>query len=312
MTNKIHQTPLAQSISQGKFSEPPALEPEANENSAAVAMPRDGSTLYYATHRLSADAQQRLMSQLQLNNTLANVLLGVREAPVAQTKLQWWNEELARLHDSQARHPNAKRCEPWLAKNNSALEQLTAILDAATAARFDAPENDSDWQAVMSRDYNARLQLIFTALTENTAPDLQALAMAAGWMDILRQLPTRIHHDQLLFPPSWQQDANIDTATMHKSIRVQGRETDEMEDHAAIQTLISRAVAVALTEFDSAITSEIGRSLLSQSETRVIPVWLRLRQAQLMVWQQSQPNLLRETITLTPLKKWWLAFRFNR
>lgn len=312
MTNKIHQTPLAQSISQGKLPDEPAAKVELSENKLALPTAREGSTLYYATHKLPDDTQRRLMAQLQLNKTLSEVLIGVREPPVAQTKLQWWSEELTRLHDAQARHPDAKRCMPWLASNNFAQEQLTAILDAATAARFDAPEQDDDWQAVVKRDYHARLQLIFTALTGKPAPDLEALATALGWVDILRYLPTRVHHDQLSFPPSWLTDANLDNATLHKSIRVHGRENTDSAHAESVSALIDRAISKGLQEIESAIASDTCQSLNDQPETRIIPVWLRMRQAQLVVWQKSQPNLMRETITLTPLKKWWLAFRFNR
>jgi phytoene/squalene synthetase len=312
VTNKIHQTPLAQSISQGKLPDEPVAEVELSENTLGLPTAREGSTLYYATHRLADDTRQRLLAQLQLNKTLAEVLTGVREPPVAQTKLQWWSEELTRLHDSQARHPDAKRCMPWLAHSNAAQELLTAILDAATAARFDAPELDDDWEAVITRDYHARLKLIFTALTGKPAPDLEALATALGWVDILRQLPTRVHHDQLSFPPSWLTDANIDNAALHRSIRVHGRKVPDSAHEDPVRVLIDRAIAKGLQEIERAIASDACRTLNDHPDTRIIPAWLRMRHAQLRVWQKSQPNLMRETITLTPLKKWWLAFRYTR
>jgi len=316
--NKVDQTPLAATIAKGQMQElaehPSADISEALKQAANTRLePRDGSTLYYATSRLSVDTRSRLLCTISLINAVSTSLVGVQEAQVAQTKLQWWNDEIGRLAHNEPRHPDTKRCAAWLSNNPSAQTQLIAISDAATAARFDAPTDDVGWLELVQHDYTARLALMHAALSNSKPPNLQAMALSAAWIDILRSLPSRIHHDQIALPPSLYERFKYSREQMQKHIRVQGGEasTNKSASDDAINSLLQAAISDAIAATDAALAGDAYQALRNENDTRTLSVWFRIRRSQLALWKAESPNLMRETMTLTPLKKWFIAFRYR-
>ena len=313
--NKLHQTPLAATIAKGQMQAPTDLSSSEllTQASDTRLEPRDGSTLHYATLRMNPDARAKLLCTISLTNAVSSSLIGVQDAPVAQTKLQWWNDEIGRLAHDEPRHPDTKRCAAWLGNSASSQSLLTDILDAATAERFDAPTDDDGWSELVRRDYSARLNLAHKALSNNNPPNMEALAESAAWIDILRTLPSRMHHDQVAFPASLYKRFDSSREHLQKLIRVEGRSAANQENpiDGGMSALIQAAVLEAITATDAALESDAYQTLRSESDTRALSIWFQLRRAQLMLWKNESPNLLRETMTLTPLKKWFIAFRFR-
>jgi len=232
--------------------------------------------------------------------------------------LQWWSDEINRLELNEARHPATKRCTPELANNNSVQVHLNTILDVATAARFDAPEDDEAWQEIVRRDYAARLRVIQIAVAPDeqtslhtNSTSLDAFAMAAAWVHILGTLPSRVHHDAIALPPSLYQQFNIGPKELRKHLRVEGRTEVATEHNDAISQIIEAAINRAASALDEAIQNPAYESLGANKNAKALATWLRIKQAQLVLWQKAQPDLLRETMTLTPLKKWYIAFKYR-
>ena len=310
--NKLDQTPLAATIAKGQMQTPTdhTLADALSQASDTRLEPRDGATLHYATLRMNTEARARLLCTISLTNSVSESLMGVQDAQVAQTKLQWWNDELGRLAHNEPRHPDTKRCVSWLGQKATSQSLLTHILDAATAARFDAPTDDQGWEELVQRDYTARLSLLHSSLSNAEPGNLEAMALSAAWIDMLRNLPSRIHHDQIAFPPSLYERFELSQTHLQKHIRVAGRDApDDKATAGALQQLINAAVNDAIVATDAAIASNDYQSLRKEPDTRAIAVWFQLRRSQLALWQNEAPNLLRETMTLTPLKKWFIAFR---
>jgi len=281
---------------------------------------REGSTLYYATLRMDESDRNKALNALALIQTLSQCLTGVQEPTVAQTKLQWWSDEINRLELNEARHPATKRCAPALANNSAVQTHLNTILDAATAARFDAPEDDEAWREVVQRDYRARLQVIELAVgSDNHTNDtllnisLDAFAMAAAWVHILSTLPNRIHHDNIALPPSLYQQFTVAPSVLRQHLRVEGRAAQDTaqstENDDKINLLLEEAINRAAAALHEAIQSPSYESLHTNKNTKALATWLHIKHAQLILWQKAQPDLLRETMTLTPLKKWYIAFK---
>jgi len=294
-------------IAQNEFAESPAV------SVAPSTLPRVGSSMHYALLRLDEVMRTKLLHTLDLLQSISGCIADVQEPPVAQTKLQWWNDEIGRLALGEARHPATQRCQAWLSNNPLAETQLLAVLDAATAARFDTPEDDEAWQSLLPRDYAARLHLVTTALTGEPAREhlFDKAAMSAAWVDILRTLPRRIHHDQIALPPSMYERYELSRKLLQSHVRVAGRDTraPDPDEHKVLKQLFYSAVTEALEVTDQAIGSDVYRYWREHPNTRCITTGLQLRRAQLALWKKAQPDLLKETMTLTPLRKWYIAFR---
>jgi len=197
-------------------------------------------------------------------------------------------------------------CKHWLTGSESAHQALTSILEASANARFDdAPSTDSAWQLIQQQEYQARLQLIELALQPvelkqgvrsmvDTETD-KTLALACAWIDVLNTLPKRI----------------LNQGSLQAHIRVAGQSHNpaSSEDHFAVQAMLHAAVTAALESVEEAIASPTYQRWYNTTQLRALPVWLLMRRAQLQLWQKQRPNLLRQTITLTPVRKWYIAFR---
>ncbi len=309
--NKVNQTPLAATIAKGQMNEP---EQATSSVQSLVQTPvqsmREGSTLYYATLKLRDEDRQQILNALNLIKTLSSCLTGVHDPSVAQTKLQWWSDEISRLALNEPRHPTTKQCAKVLAANEHVQAQLTHILDAATAARFDAPDGDDTWRELMQRDYAARLSVLQTSLGDESKMPLDEFALAIAWVDILSSLPSRIHHDGIAFPPTFYERFNVSTQELRKQLRVEGQKISVPQSTSKMQPLLDEAIDCAERSINEAIKSASYEQLVSKNQ-RALVIWLQIRRAQLHLWKKQQPNLFRETMTLTPLKKWYIAFRYR-
>lgn len=314
--NKLGETPLAATIAKGQMSDPAQPSDLATGSAQSVSGStqtlRDGSTLYYATLRMDEQDRLQAINALGLIKTLSSCLTGVQEPNVAQTKLQWWSDEINRLALNEPRHPTTKRCANALAGKESVQAHLTTLLDTATAARFDAPDDDEGWYELIQRDYAARLSVVQLSLGLNNHSLNKDFATAVGWVDILTTLPGRIHHDTIALPPSLLKDFNLTTEDLRKQLRIEGRKNSTPQNASVVQSLLQEAVNRASTTVRSALQSPAYEQLKGDKNQRALAIWLQIRYAQLTLWQKAQPDLLRETMTLTPLKKWYIAFQHRK
>jgi len=323
--NKLKQTPLAATVAKGQLGdglESQATTPASKATEIDGKTPnqhikpnlREGSTLYYATLRLNEADRHRIVNTLEFIRTLSSCLIGVHEPTVAQTKLQWWSDEINRLAIREPRHPLTQRCAPELAGKETVQRHLSTILDAATAARFDMPEDDEAWLELVQRDYAARLALVHSCVSghESTSqPSLDEFTTAVAWVDILSTLPGRIHHDNIALPPSMAQQFDLSQQDLRNHLRVQGRSEPETGNTLKIQALLNAAIDQAANEMTKAIQSPTYQTLPKHSHSKALVSWLHMRHAQLGLWQKTRPDLLRETMTLTPLRKWYIAFKYR-
>jgi len=287
-------------VAQGRFTDP------ADEAPLHAVEPREGSTLHYALLRTPQPVRTQAIHALNLLQTISQALTGVQEPQIAHTKLQWWREELTRLQLGQARHPSTQRCQGWLQQTTPMTESLLRVLEAVQSSHFDAPTDDASWSALLTNDFSARLDMVQQALlssansaantasstdaentTEKTTTGLEDFAMAFAWVDILRTLPKRIHHEQWALPPSLYEQFDVTSVDLQQHMRVAGRDAIDKPANTvhAISQLVEAAISQGLTAVDKAIATPVYQQCHANPETRAISAWLQLRKAQLKLWQ---------------------------
>ncbi len=88
----------------------------------------DGSNLYYACLFENQKNKDRIICLHALNNELSDVLVECSDPGLARIKYQWWQEELDRLAQHQARHPLTKQIQQLNAANDKLITDLkTAV-----------------------------------------------------------------------------------------------------------------------------------------------------------------------------------------
>lgn len=299
---------------------------------------RDGSSLYYALLWTEAVARERFINTLPLIAALDTTLDDVREPQVAEQKIHWWHEELERMVNLCARHPLTTAYQQTVIQQRShtsskhpALEACLAILGSAATERFTPATTESETRARQEQNFTGRLALLSHALSHDS-DDLvlqshsRSVAFALARHEQLIRLPYKLHRGHQVF--------STETYTRHESgpsqlARLIRRDrtpvdTDELPQHdqhethshddtvANARSLLHEAINSTGEAFDAAVSEPASTQRYRHSQ--LLPLWRLtvLRQNQLRLWQRQQPDLLKERSTLTPLRKFFIAWNNKR
>ncbi|ASJ75226.1 hypothetical protein [Granulosicoccus antarcticus] len=310
-----------------------------------------GSTLHYSLLWTEPAARQRFIERLELVHALGTTLEAVHEPQVAERKIHWWHEELQRMSEGSARHPAAQACQSslvlsnnpsWPADQNNEADQTAIdahpalnaclnIVSAASTMRFTPPSSEKEANALLEKNYLARMALLAHALSDNIddldLPGHSSLAaLALGKFEQLSRLPHLIHRGQAVFSDQLYKQHAIRPTDLAGKIRIAPDAESPSTKQASsglhsipltvekpeIQALLNAAITTAHQDFQRAMADDETVSRYRQAP--LLPLWrlIVLREKQLAMWQRNPPNLLRERTTLTPLVKLFHAWRNRR
>lgn len=299
-----------------------------------------GSSLYYSLLWIKPDANERFVHRLNLIKSLNTTLDDVQEAQVAEQKIHWWHEELQRMCEGGARHPATTACQAEASalsghatgyENHPFMAACLSLLSSVSNARFTPPKTLEDHHAQLIQNYTARLALLSHALSDNandlnlqSHPAVAAIALAKH--EQLIRLPTLLHRGHAIFSDDIYKAHNIGPSDLAAGVRV-APPTDEqattkqassvggipiVEDKPGKQSLLKAAIDDTLATFETSTTNNDVQARYKKEP--LLPIWrlLVLRHKQLTLWQKKQPNLLVEHMTLTPIAKFFHAWRNRR
>ncbi len=271
--------------------------------SDSVAQPHEGSSLYYSLWGVADPGRTRTLARLALGQALMDALLDVATPEVAHKKLHWWHEELERLHQGQARHPNTKACRD-LAGDDKARDAALDVLGAAADERYTPAATMKELDERLARGYGGLLalceaSLAGTSVTE-TRDALSPLAVGLGHHHRLTHLPRLLAAGQPVFPNELYERHGTEPASLIS--------TSSDTIAAADQALLADAIAHATTHLEAGI-SNADAQWPNRSDKRAIVVLARLRLRQLESWAKRRTALHREGHSLPPILKLWIAWR---
>ncbi len=296
----------------------------------------EGSALYYALLYVETLSSSQALETLKFIQTLSSTLNDVTEGDVAEKKIHWWHEELTRLSKQQARHPASIEVQKFL-NSHVSIEACLAILSAAASERYNSFATEKELNETIRADYGARLNLLEIAINTKpiapaktkehlsekpvrfqklpellnssddalTSSSTDIMALGFGQFDRLNSLAKRLRCGYSVFSDERYQEY--------------GLTPEELVNHAMqpsqvqhkIQALIHSAVIDTLTSFESAENC-IAQTRTTTSTPLPVQILCQIRHAQLKLWKKRKPNLLNESVTLTPLRKFIIAYRCKR
>ena len=277
--------------------------------------PHDGSSLYYSLLWTQPTARINFLKRLTLIHALSSSLDDVQEPTVAEKKIHWWHEELERLAKSTPRHPACKENKDLLGGNQIAIRHCLSILSSAASTRYTQSQTDAEAYELLLSSFKSRLALLSNALhhVQADADDtptttnrealnnqvIQADDLALGFAthDNLYRLPYLLHRGFAVFS-----DETYDRHSL----------TPETLSTGDAKTILEEAINHTLSCFDSCFSDESLSSVLQQPAH--LPLWrlAKLRAAQLKLWQRQGTRLVSERATLTPIRKFYIAWRHRR
>lgn len=299
-------------------------------------LPADGSALYYALLYVEKSSSTRVLETLNFIQTLSNTLNEVSEGDVAEKKIHWWHEELSRLAKQQARHPACLAVQSYL-NNPVSIEASLAILSASASERYTSFATEREENETIRADYGARLKLFELAMdtppsektpgtpfkseqpirfqkqselhgnnSETSTPrNVDLIASGLGQFDRLNSLAKRLRYGYPVFSDERYKKFELTPEDLLNNAAL----TEQVQ--SSVHSLLDNAVVEALASVEKAVEC-ITESSASKLTSLPVQILCQIRYAQLKLWDKRKPNLLNESVTLTPLRKFIIAYRCKR
>ncbi len=258
-----------------------------------------GSSFYYAFLFLPAPRRAAITAFYAFCREVDDVVDEVTDPGVAATKLAWWRKEVAQAFAGQASHPVTQALMPWTQEFRIEARHLQAVIDGCemdlTQTRyldFTALERYCHLVAGIVGEVAAR---IFGQTQAATTSYAHKLGLAFQLTNIIRDVGEDAIRGRIYLPVSELQRFDVKAHEITKR-QYSDRFTALMKFQAArAHTLYDEALALLpaadrRSQKPGLMMANIYRTLLREIE-------------------REDFRVLHQRIGLTPLRKFWLAWK---
>lgn len=261
-----------------------------------------GSSFYYSFLFLPDQQRRAITALYAFCREVDDVVDECREAQIARSKLDWWRSEIARLFHDTPQHPVTRALKPLLQHYNLAEEYFIEIIDGM---QMDLEQTSyADFSQLSLYCYRvASVVGLLSAeifgyqdrLTQKYALDL---GLAFQLTNILRDVREDAQRGRFYIPD----DEMAQFGVTHEDV-IEGRMHDGLRQLLAMQA--ERAESYYERAF--ARLPEADR-FAQRSGVIMAAIYHRLLER---ITELDYP-VLQQRVTLSPLKKLWLAWRCYR
>jgi len=258
-----------------------------------------GSALHYSL-LFEAPAQRRAVIAVHaFMHEIGEILDEVTDPGVAQTKLAWWHEEIARMYGGEPRHPVTKALAPTVASHGLEQRRFADVLNE-TAVAF-ARLRYTDFESVYAHCRRTGgvagvlTTMILGSTDVATLRHAETLGAALRLTDILGDIGQDVRRDRVYLP----------TDDLRR-FGVAGPDLSARRHTPAFESLMQFEIARNLDLYDRAL-AELPHS----DRRRQLPgvILANIARAQLDELRRDRYRVLEHRIALTPLRKLWIAWR---
>ena len=260
---------------------------------------QSGSSFYYSFLFLPPERRQAITALYAFCREVDDVVDETSDPQVAHTTLDWWRKEVARLLAGEPTHPVAKALQPHLQAYGLSGEHLLAVIDGMamdlTQTRyldFKALERYCWHVASVVGLMSAR---IFGITDERTLQYAEKLGLAFQLTNIIRDVGEDARRGRIYLPISELQQFEVPASDI-----LNAKHSDRFERLMQFQT------ERAQRYYDEAF------ALLPKQDRRAQRAGLimaAIYRALLEEIARDRFHVLQHKISLTPLRKLWLAWK---
>ncbi|MBK5931581.1 squalene/phytoene synthase family protein [Halochromatium salexigens] len=295
-----------------------------------------GSSAYYAVRMSPAPQRNVLAALFALRAELQAIPDQVSDPGIAQLKLDWWRTEIDRLFAGESRHPLSERLAPVVAQHRLPRPAFIDLIEGVDRVlRAHRHPNQEAQRQSDEQDLGALFELI--ARCEGADADdqdqLTTARRAGGWCAQVRRIRDAgllLRRGREVLPADQLAAAELS----HEQLASAGgrQRLPELLRPLAEQLLAAspdRAKRERDPEQTQAGQATVGQATANQPKCRqgwgafqahksgqtlsrltpAIRVQLRLHQDLLSALERSNFDVADQRIGLTPLRKFWLAWR---
>ncbi len=262
-----------------------------------------GADFHYSLLGLTQAQRQALIALQAFNLEITRIAEDCRDPGVARDKLGWWQAEVGRLFASDPQHPVTRALQPQLAAFNLPEEYFREMLDgAAMDLEYDVYPGFSELTLYLHRLGSTPALLAAEVLGYQDRRGTPRFAHEAGsallLFDRLHEVRRYAQHGRFYFPEDEMHRFGVgpgDLLAAQTADRVQqlfAFQADRIRDyhHRALEQL---PVVDCYAQSSVLIRLELAMTLLAEIKA-------------------DGYRLLEQRISLTPLRKLWLAWRLRR
>jgi phytoene synthase len=260
---------------------------------------QSGSSFYYSFLFLAPERRRAITALYAFCREVDDTVDECTDQSIARIKLAWWRNEVAVTYDGKPTHPVMQALQPHLAVYQLAQQHLQAIIDGM--------EMDLDQTRYL--DYPAMQRYcwhvasvvgilsasIFGASTPRTLEYAERLGLAFQLTNIIRDVGEDARKGRIYLPVNELQQFNVTAADL-----LNARHSEKFENLMRFQ------VARAQKIYDEAF------ALLPQEDRRAQRPGLMMAAIYRTVLDEIERDgyhVLNQRISLTPLRKLWLAWK---
>ena len=261
-----------------------------------------GSNLYYSSLYHDPQSQRKLHALFAFYHEISEVVCQSSDPGAARVTLYWWFEEIGRLFSGEARHPITLELSQLDSENHPSQPELPGCV-AATAQFLDAPQTGTyrDWLERHSAAAGATWKAAGQACGCRD-PDILATLTTAGCCYGAFELLHHVRHFARLgldiLPSDLMTGHNLSLETV---IRPDHGEAAKGFFNELFELLL-KDMETCRVELDG---NDAGNLLFARVMLKILVALCRE--------YQSAPGQITDTrISLTPIRKLWIAWRTSR
>ena len=257
-----------------------------------------GSSFYYSFLFLPKAKRRAITALYAFCREVDDVVDECTDEQVARTTLNWWRGQVAEIYGGQPQHPVAIALLPVVAQFNMAQELLLEIIDGMEMD-LDQPRYN-DFKSLQLYCYRVASVVgllsveIFGYQDRQTLKYAHDLGLAFQLTNIIRDVGEDARRNRIYLPMDEMQRFNVTAADI-----LNARESENFQKLMAFQ--IERAqhyYSLALSQLPSA----------DRKNQRTGLIMAAIYRATLDEVVSSGCHVLKERVSLTPLRKLWLAW----
>lgn len=260
---------------------------------------QSGSSFYYSFLFLPTQRRQAITALYAFCREVDDVVDETHDPSIARTTLEWWRREVHNMLSGSPNHPVTRALQPHLSSFNLRGEHLLAVIDGMemdlTQTRY------LDYPALQRYCWHVASVVgimsasIFGYSDERTLRYAEKLGLAFQLTNIIRDVGEDARRGRIYLPISELQQFQVTAAEILNATHSERFETLMRFQTARAQVLYDEAFAALPTDDRRAqrpglIMAAIYRTLLGEIE-------------------HDGFHVLQQKISLTPLRKLWLAWK---
>ena len=260
---------------------------------------QSGSSFYYSFLFLPPERRRAITALYAFCREVDDTVDECTDESIARIKLSWWRKEIASMYEGAQTHPVTQALQPHIAIYDLKQEHLQAIIDGM---EMDLNQTRYlDYKAMSNYCWHVASVVgilsasIFGVTDPKTLEYAEKLGLAFQLTNIIRDVGEDARKGRIYLPVNELQQFGVTAADL-----LNARHSDKFEQLMAFQAARAQA------------TYDEAYALLPQADRRAQRPGLMMAaiyRAVLVEIERDHYHVLSQRISLTPLRKLWLAWK---